>query len=239
MTDHPTFGVLVFPGSNCDHDCYHVLWHVLGRKTRFIWHKEEGLDGLDAIVIPGGFSYGDYLRTGAIARFSPIMAAVEKFAAGGGLVLGICNGFQILLEAGLLPGAMLRNRSLKFICRHVHLRVENNGTPFTGLCQNGQVLKIPIAHMDGNYYTDEETLRSLNEKGAVVFRYSDPLGAVDDQSNPNGSLDNIAGIINEKGNVLGMMPHPERCAEEILGSSDGRLIFESMISFLKRSRGLG
>lgn len=227
-------GVLVFPGSNCDHDCYHVLKHVLGQDTSFIWHKNESLDGLDCVVIPGGFSYGDYLRTGAIARFSPIMSAVEKFAADGGLVIGICNGFQILTEAGLLPGAMLRNSGLKFICRHVYVKVENNNTPFTSLCRAGQVLRIPIAHMDGNYYADADTLRSLQEEGRIVLRYSHKDGTVNSSSNPNGSLDNIAGIINRRGNVLGMMPHPERCAESILGSDDGRLIFESMISYMKQ-----
>jgi phosphoribosylformylglycinamidine synthase I len=234
MTGRPSFGILVFPGSNCDHDCYHVLKHVLGRETRFVWHKDHSLDGLDAVIIPGGFSYGDYLRTGAIARFSPIMAEVERFAAEGGLVLGICNGFQILLEAGLLPGAMLRNRSLKFICRYVDLRVENVDTPFTNRCRKGQVLRIPIAHMEGNYFAGETVARDIEAKGLVTIRYAGIDGMVDDAANPNGSLGNIAGLVNERGNVMGMMPHPERCSEAILGSADGRLIFESMIDHLER-----
>ncbi len=237
MREPLSFGVLVFPGSNCDHDSYHVLKHVLGREARFVWHKDSSLDGLDAVVVPGGFSYGDYLRTGAIARFSPIMTALAKFAAEGGLVIGICNGFQILLEAGLLPGAMLRNRDLKFICRHVNLRVESVDTPFTGRCRPGQVLRIPIAHMEGNYYADEATVRGLRDAGRVVFRYCHPDGTVDLAANPNGALDNIAGIVSERGNVMGMMPHPERSSEAILGSEDGRLIFESMIDHLKKRAG--
>ena len=227
-------GVVVFPGSNCDHDCQHVFEDVLGQQVHMIWHKEPALSGVDVIVLPGGFSYGDYLRTGAIARFSPVMNAVKDFAQGGGLVLGICNGFQILLEAGLLPGAMLRNRSLHFICKDIHVRVENAATPFTGACQPGQVLKIPVAHAEGNYYTDPVTLAGLQANAQVVFRYCTAGGTVTPDANPNGSLDNIAGIRNAEGNVLGMMPHPERSAEELLGNEDGRLIFTSMLESLKK-----
>lgn len=227
-------GVVTFPGSNCDHDCIHVLCDVLREQVTPVWHKETSLKGVDAVVLPGGFSYGDYLRTGAIARFSPVMEAVKDFARQGGLVLGICNGFQILLEAGLLPGAMLRNRSLTFVCKDVHVRVENAATPFTGRCEPGQVLKIPVAHADGNYYTDEVTLSQLKASARVVFRYCDRDGRLTDDANPNGSLDHIAGIVNPRGNVLGMMPHPERCAEAILGNDDGRLIFLSMLDALKK-----
>ncbi len=197
-----------------------------------IWHKEAAMAGLDAVILPGGFSYGDYLRTGAIARFSPVMTAVKQFAAAGGLVLGICNGFQILLEAGLLPGAMLRNRSLHFMCQDVYVRVENAETSFTGQCTPGQVLRIPIAHADGNYYTDPVTLGALQANAQVVFRYCDAEGRLSDIANPNGSLDHIAGVQNAQGNVLGMMPHPERCAEQVLGSEDGRLVFLSMLDAL-------
>jgi phosphoribosylformylglycinamidine synthase I len=228
-------GVVVFPGSNCDHDCEHVFKDVLGQNVEMVWHKETLPAGLDAIVVPGGFSYGDYLRTGAIARFSPVMGAVKEFAEKGGLVLGICNGFQILLEAGLLPGAMLRNRSLHFICKDVYVRVENAATAFTNACKPGQVLKIPIAHAEGNYYTDPVTLAGLQANAQVVFRYCTADGKVTLETNPNGSLDNIAGIRNAEGNVLGMMPHPERCAEELLGNEEGRIIFQSMIEFLKNA----
>ncbi len=234
MSARFNFGVLVFPGSNCDHDCYHVLKHVMGQEASFVWHKDSSLDGLDAVVVPGGFSYGDYLRCGAIARFSPIMGALNGFDERGGLVLGICNGFQILLEAGLLPGAMLRNDRLKFICEHVHLRVESAATPFTNACRPGQVLKIPIAHMEGNFTIDAPGLAELRRRRGVAFRYCRPDGTVDEGANPNGAADGIAGITNAAGNVLGMMPHPERSAEAILGSTDGRLIFESMISWLGR-----
>jgi phosphoribosylformylglycinamidine synthase len=227
-------GVLVFPGSNCDHDCEHAFQEVLGQRVEMIWHKETRIAGLDAIVIPGGFSYGDYLRTGAIARFSPVMNAVKEFAQNGGLVLGICNGFQILLEAGLLPGAMLRNRSLHFVCKDVYVRVENAATPFTGACRPGQVLKIPVAHAEGNYYTDPVTLAGLQANAQVVLRYCSPEGKVTPEANPNGSLDNIAGIRSAEGNVLGMMPHPERSAEELLGNKDGRLILTSMLDALKQ-----
>jgi phosphoribosylformylglycinamidine synthase len=229
-------GVVVFPGSNCDHDCQHIFKDVLGQNVEMIWHKETSLAGLDAIILPGGFSYGDYLRTGAIARFSPVMKAVTQFAAEGGLVLGICNGFQILLEAGLLPGAMLRNQSLHFICRDIYVRVENAATPFTSACKPGQVLKIPIAHADGNYYTDPVMLAGLQANAQVMFRYCDQDGKVMPEANPNGSLDNIAGIRNAAGNVLGMMPHPERCAESMLGNEDGRLILASMVEGLKNTK---
>ena len=228
-------GVVVFPGSNCDHDCQHAFRDVLGQSVRMIWHKETSLTGVDAVVLPGGFSYGDYLRTGAIARFSPVMGAVKTFADEGGMVLGICNGFQILLEAGLLPGAMLRNRSLNFICKDIYIKVENAATPFTGNCESGQVLKIPIAHADGNYYTDPVTLASIKANAQVIFRYCDQEGKATPEANPNGSLDNIAGIRNAAGNVLGMMPHPERCAESLLGNEDGRLILASMVEGLKKA----
>ena len=219
-------GILVFPGSNCDMDCYHVIKDVLGQKTEYIWHGDKKLDHFDALILPGGFSYGDYLRTGAIARFSPVMDSVIEFADSGKLVIGICNGFQILLESGLLPGAMLRNRDLHFICRYVDLKVENEKTPFTSKLKKGRVLRIPIAHNEGNYFADDETLRKLKNNNQIIFRYC---------SNPNGSLEDIAGICNERGNVLGMMPHPERCSEALLGSDDGRLIFESMIDWVKKN----
>jgi phosphoribosylformylglycinamidine synthase I len=215
----------------------HVLRDVLGQSVRPIWHKETSLENLEAVILPGGFSYGDYLRTGAIARFSPIMEAVRAFASAGGLVLGICNGFQILLEAGLLPGAMLRNRSLSFICDDVHVRVENAATAFTSRCEPGRVLRLPIAHADGSYYTDEVTLSQLKANAQVVFRYCTAEGAVTEAANPNGSLDNIAGICNAAGNVLGLMPHPERCAEAALGNEDGKLIFLSMLDALEKAKG--
>ena len=208
----------------------------MGASAQFIWHKEAALPQVDAILIPGGFSYGDYLRTGAIARFSPVMAAVTRFAEAGGLVLGICNGFQILLEAGLLPGAMLRNRSLSFICQDVRVRVENTATPFTSRCKPGQVLTLPIAHADGNYYTDPATLSSLTARSQVVFRYCTQDGQVTPAANPNGSLDSIAGITNAQGNVLGLMPHPERCAEALLGNEDGRLILLSLLDSITSGR---
>ncbi|MDH5640156.1 MAG: phosphoribosylformylglycinamidine synthase subunit PurQ [Nitrospira sp.] len=230
-------GVVVFPGSNCDHDCEHVFKDVLGQDVTMVWHKENSLTGLDAVILPGGFSYGDYLRTGAIARFSPVMNAVQAFAAGGGMVLGICNGFQILLEAGLLPGVMLRNAAMQFICKDVCIKVENAATPFTGACESGQVLRIPIAHADGNYYVDPVTLAAIQANAQVVFRYCTPDGRVTPEANPNGSLDNIAGIRNAQGNVLGMMPHPERCVESILGNEDGRLILASMVEGMKKTRG--
>jgi phosphoribosylformylglycinamidine synthase len=222
-------GVLVFPGSNCDRDCFDVIRHVFQKEAEFVWHHETQLKGFQAIIVPGGFSYGDYLRCGAIARFSPVMKAVRRFSEDGGLVLGICNGFQILLEAGLLPGAMLRNRSLKFICRQVHLRVETQKTPYTRRCRSRQILRMPIAHGEGNYYADAETLERLKRNNQIVFRYCRPDGAVDDGANPNGSVENIAGICNERRNVLGMMPHPERASETVLGSLDGREIFASLL----------
>jgi phosphoribosylformylglycinamidine synthase len=227
------FGIVRFPGSNCDDDCYHVVKEVLREEADFIWHKEEALSKrYQCLILPGGFSYGDYLRTGAIARFSPVMRAVERFAEEGGLVLGICNGFQILLEAGLLPGAMVRNRTLQFICKEVHLRVENAETPFTESCRKGEVLRLPIAHGDGNYFADPETLSELESNRQVVFRYCTPEGALTDEANPNGSLSHIAGICNKERNVLGMMPHPERCSEAILGNEDGRKIFASVLNVL-------
>ena len=225
-------GIIVFPGSNCDRDCAHVVSEVMGQSAHFIWHQETSVKGMDAIILPGGFSYGDYLRTGSIARFSPIMETVIEFANLGGLVLGICNGFQILLEAGLLPGAMLRNKDLSFICEEVYVRVENADTPFTNQCQPGQVLKLPIAHADGNYYTDPVTLSALQANAQIIFRYCDKDGNVLSTANPNGSLDNIAGIRNSQGNVLGLMPHPERCAEAQLGNQDGCSIFLSMLNVL-------
>ncbi len=222
-------GVVVFPGSNCDHDCYHVLKHVMGLTTDYIWHKQTDLRGYDLVLLPGGFSYGDYLRAGAIARFSPIMNGVKEFALKGGLVMGICNGFQVLLESGLLPGAMLTNKGLCFICKYVHIRVENASLPFTCTSHSGQVLKIPIAHQEGCYYNDLDNITEMEKRGQVVFRYCGADGRVNDEFNPNGSVGNIAGICNKEGNVLGMMPHPERCTEILLGSEDGRVIFSSLI----------
>ena len=223
------FGIIVFPGSNCERDCQWVLRTVLGQEAELIWHKERDVEGYDCLVLPGGFAHGDYLRTGAIARFSPVMEAVERHARRGGLVLGICNGFQILCEAGLLPGVLLRNASLSFICRHVHIRVETTGTPFTAACTAGQVLRIPINHNEGRFYADAETLARLKGNDQVVFRYVTSAGEVSGEANPNGSLDHIAGVCNEQRNVLGLMPHPERAAEALLGSTDGRLLFESII----------
>jgi phosphoribosylformylglycinamidine synthase len=224
------FGIIVFPGSNCDRDCQYVVEKVIGASVSLIWHNETSLSGLDVVVLPGGFSFGDYLRTGAIARISPIMNALAKFAADGGKVLGICNGFQILTEAGLLPGVLLRNRSLKFICRSVHIRVENNQTPFTSLYQKGTVLSMPIAHAEGNYYIESEQLDTLKNNGQIVFRYCNENGFSDREegANPNGSLDNIAGICNKEGTVLGMMPHPERAADPLLNAIDGILLFQSL-----------
>jgi len=226
------FGVLVFPGSNCDHDTFNVIAGIAHQPVTFLWHDSEDLEGVDAVLIPGGFAYGDYLRTGAIARFSPVMQAVQKFAASGGLVLGICNGFQILTEAGLLPGALMRNAGLKYICKQVHLRTETTNSPFTNTLERHQVLQIPIGHMEGNYYCDEATLAQLRDQDRIAFRYSDERGKITPEANPNGSLDNIAGILNEGRNVLGMMPHPDRSSEALLGSSDGFHIFRSMLSVL-------
>jgi phosphoribosylformylglycinamidine synthase subunit PurQ / glutaminase len=226
------FGVVVFPGSNCDHDAYHVCGKLLGQEAQFLWHKDHSLKNSDVVILPGGFSYGDYLRCGAIARFSPIMREVAAFAADGGLVIGICNGFQILVEAGLLPGVLLRNDSLRFACKHVHLRVENAFTPFTGHYASGEVLTIPIAHGDGNYFVDDATLRELETNGQVVFRYCTAAGEILPEANPNGSLGNIAGIVNAAGNVLGMMPHPERASDPLLGYTDGRRLFDSILEHL-------
>jgi len=227
------FGVVVFPGSNCDYDAYHVLHSVFKQDAFFLWHKDHDLKGADCVILPGGFSYGDYLRSGAIARFSPLMREVAEFAERGGLVMGICNGFQILMEMGLLPGAMLRNKRLKFLCQFVHLRLEKTDTPFTGLGRRGQVLRIPIAHYEGNYYAPAETLEELERGGQVVFRYCDPEGRLNEEANVNGALNSIAGIVNRRGNVLGLMPHPERASEAVMGSQDGRLIFESLLKSLK------
>jgi phosphoribosylformylglycinamidine synthase I len=226
------FAVVVFPGSNCDHDAFHAAKEVLGQDAEFVWHKETDLRGGDVVILPGGFSHGDYLRTGAIARFSPVMNAVKSFAAAGGPVLGICNGFQILLEAGLLPGAMLRNRDLKFHCEHVYVRVEQTDTPFTLACRPKQVLRMPIAHGEGNYFIAPEELRRLEQNRQIVFRYVNAGGVVTDEANPNGALDSIAGICNEQRNVVGLMPHPERACELSVGSADGLVMFESVISAL-------
>ncbi len=222
-------GVVVFPGSNCDHDCYDVCDRILGVPTTMIWHQETRLPDCDVLIIPGGFSYGDYLRVGAIARFSPIMDAVIDFANRGGLVIGICNGFQILLEAGLLPGVLLRNRSTKFICESVFIRVESNQNRFTRNYRSNQVISLPIAHAEGNYYIDADGLADLEEKQQILFRYASENGEISDIANPNGSLENIAGICNAQGNVLGMMPHPERVADPILGLTDGIALFQSLL----------
>lgn len=227
------FGVLVFPGSNCDHDTYHVVSDIARQPVTFLWHDSPSLENCDAILVPGGFAYGDYLRTGAIARFSPVMQSVKKFAADGGLVLGICNGFQILAEAGLLPGALMRNAGLKYVCKQVYLRTETTNTPFTRTLNKGEILKIPIGHMDGNYVCDAETLAKLEKNDRIVFRYSTAQGEITPEANPNGSLGNIAGILNEGRNVLGMMPHPDRSSESLLGSVDGYKIFASIVEALE------
>ena len=227
------FAVIVFPGSNCDQDAHYAATHVLGQSAELIWHKDTDLKGADVLILPGGFSYGDYLRTGAIARFSPIMPAVQAFAAKGGPVLGICNGFQILLEAGLIPGAMLRNRKVKFVCAHVHIRVEQTDTPFTCGARRGQVLRIPIAHGEGNYFATPEVLSKLEANRQVIFRYTTAQGEVTDDANPNGSLAGIAGLCNDARNVVGLMPHPERASESALGSADGRVILESAVQSIK------
>ncbi|MFQ5989003.1 MAG: phosphoribosylformylglycinamidine synthase subunit PurQ [Candidatus Methylomirabilales bacterium] len=225
------FGILVFPGSNCELDCQWVLHDVLGQQAELIWHKETDLKEYDCLILPGGFAHGDYLRTGAIARFSPIMKAVEDHARRGGLVMGICNGFQILCEAGLLPGMLLRNTTLSFICRHAYIRVETAETPFTGACATGQVLRVPINHNEGRYYADAETLARLRTNNQVVFRYVTAAGELSEKANPNGSLDHVAGVCNEQRNVLGLMPHPERAAEALLGCASGRVLFESIINY--------
>lgn len=226
------FGVVVFPGTWSDKDCLYVMGPVLGQEAVSIWHQDTDLQGCDAIVLPGGFSYGDYLRAGAIARFAPVMGAIKEFAERGGLVLGICNGFQILLEAGMLPGAMLRNDSLEFRCQWVNLRVENAATPFTRLCRPGQILRVPISHGEGNYFADETTLDALEAGNGVLLRYCEPDGTITPDANPNGSRRNIAGIVSPSRNVAAMMPHPERCGEAILGGEDGMLIFASMVEAL-------
>jgi phosphoribosylformylglycinamidine synthase len=218
------FGVVIFPGSNCDHDCYYAVQAVIGKPVEFIWHQDTSLKGFDAVILPGGFSYGDYLRTGALAKFSPVMQSVKEFADKGGLVIGICNGFQILTESGLLPGALMRNITRQYICKFLNISAETTNSPFTNQMKKGQVLRIPIGHGDGNYFADPETLKRLNGEDRVAFRYHG--------ENPNGSLENIAGILNEGRNVLGMMPHPDRSSEAILGSTDGKLIFESMVNAL-------
>lgn len=224
------FGVVVFPGSNCDHDCYYAASHAAGASAAFLWHKERDLKGADVIILPGGFSYGDYLRSGAMARFSPIMEEVVAFANRGGPVIGICNGFQILTESGLLPGALMRNKNLKFLCRDVHVRAERDAgtTPFTRRVDKGRVLRMPIAHNDGCYFAEPELLARLEGEGQVIFRYVSSGGEVTEDGNPNGSLHAIAGITNEKRNVLGLMPHPDRCAEATLGNTDGALLFQGL-----------
>lgn len=222
-------GVLVFPGSNCDHDTYHVIDRVAQQPVTFLWHASEDLQGCDAILVPGGFAYGDYLRTGALARFAPVMASVKKFAAAGGPVMGICNGFQILCEAGLLPGALMRNAGLRYICKQVHLRTETVDSPYTHNLRAGQVLQMPIGHMEGNYFCDSDTLADLNRTSRVAFRYCTPAGEVTADANPNGSLENIAGVLSEGRNVLGMMPHPDRSSEALLGSADGLALFQGLI----------
>jgi phosphoribosylformylglycinamidine synthase len=230
------FAIVVFPGSNCDHDAYHAVKHVLGADAEFVWHKETGLRGADCVVLPGGFAHGDYLRTGALARFSPVMAGVARFAADGGPVIGICNGFQVLLEAELLPGAMLRNQSLKFQCEHVHIRVEQTDTPFTRNCRPGQVLRVPIAHGEGNWYAEPETVAAVERNRQVISRYVTPSGEATAAGNPNGSVANIAGLCSEQRNVVGLMPHPERACETALGSADGLVIFESVLGQVKEGR---
>lgn len=229
MNHRAKFGVVVFPGSNCDRDVHYVLSEIFQQDTRYIWHKDSSLGDVNVVILPGGFAYGDYLRCGAIARFSPVMREVVRFAGKGGVVVGICNGFQVLLEAGLLPGAMLKNKVLNFVCKYVHLRVEDATTRFTSACKQGEVLEIPVAHGEGNYIVDEETLKRLEGDNQVLFRYCDREGAITEEANPNGSMANIAGLINERGNVVGLMPHPERCSDEILGHVDGRKFFQSII----------
>ena len=226
----PKFGVVVFPGSNCDHDTYYVLRKIFDLDVIFLWHKQATLDDCDVIILPGGFSYGDYLRTGAISRFSPIMNEVIKFAKNGGYVFGICNGFQILLEAGLLPGVMIRNESLNFVCKNIYLKIKNDNSVFTKGINKDSSLKIPIAHGEGNYFTDENTLKELEDNNQIVFKYCTSDGAITQDANPNGSISNIAGIMNKKGNVLGMMPHPERSSDSVLGKTDGSLIFNALVN---------
>ena len=223
------FAVVVFPGSNCDHDAYHAAGHVLGQEAVFVWHKDSSLQRADAVLLPGGFAHGDYLRTGAIARFSPIMREVRRFAQAGGPVLGICNGFQVLLEAGLLPGAMLRNRNVRFQCEHVFVSVEQTDTPFTSNCSRGQRLRMPIAHGEGNYYAEPDIVERLEKGRQVIFRYATDAGVVTPEANPNGSVNNIAGLCNETRNVVALMPHPERACELAVGSADGLVLLESVV----------
>ncbi len=229
------FAIVVFPGSNCDQDCYHIAKDVLGCEAEYVWHNERDLKGADAVILPGGFAYGDYLRAGALARFSPVMDSVAEFALCGGPVLGICNGFQVLLEAGLLPGAVRVNRGLRYVCRDIHLRVENSETAFTRLYERGQVVRMPIGHMEGNYTAASETLADLERQKRIVFRYCDGEGRVTDSANPNGAADGIAGIANREGNVVGLMPHPDRCAEPILGNDVGHKMFESVVAVLAQA----
>ncbi|MTI88562.1 MAG: phosphoribosylformylglycinamidine synthase subunit PurQ [Balneolaceae bacterium] len=228
----PTFGVIVFPGSNCDHDAYHAMKHVMNAEVRFLWHKDTDLSGIDFLIVPGGFSYGDYLRSGAIARFSPIMQEVIKYAEKGGPVMGICNGFQILLESGLLPGSMMHNQKLRFVCKNVYLRCESTDSLFTNSLDKGQVFDIPVSHGEGNYFIEDDGLKSLHDNDQVLFRYCNEDGELTEEANFNGSVDHIAGICNTGRNVLGMMPHPERAMEGILGSEDGKPIFESILNAL-------
>ncbi|MEN3186470.1 MAG: phosphoribosylformylglycinamidine synthase subunit PurQ [Atribacterota bacterium] len=231
------FGVVVFPGSNCDYDCYYVLANVMRVDTVWLWHQDHDLQGCDCVILPGGFSYGDYLRTGAIARFSPIMASIRRFAQEGGLVLGICNGFQILLESGLLPGALLPNRDGRFVCRYTYLKVENTDTPFTQLFSPGEIVRIPIAHHQGNFFMSSSELEELKRKKQIIFRYCGPHGEENVRFNPNGSVENIAGVTSPDFRVLGMMPHPERASEALLGSEDGKKLFLSLITWLKENQG--
>jgi phosphoribosylformylglycinamidine synthase len=230
------FGVLVFPGSNCDHDTYNVIENLIEQPVTFLWHASEDLEGCDAILVPGGFSYGDYLRTGAIAKFAPVMQSVIKFANNGGLVFGICNGFQILCESGLLPGALMRNANQHYICKQVYLRTETANSPFTHGIERGNVLQMPIGHMEGNYFCDADTLAKLKAEDRIAFRYCTPAGEITPEANPNGSLENIAGVLSEGRNVLGMMPHPDRSSEDLLGSADGLLLFRSMVDSLALAR---
>lgn len=230
------FGVVTFPGSNCDYDAYAAVRYTIRRDVTFLWHKSESLEGCDVVILPGGFSYGDYLRSGAIARFSPIMKSVIKFAQSGGVVIGICNGFQVLVESGLLPGALMRNSHLRFACKHIYLKVENRQTPFTNACPEGKILKIPIAHGDGNYYNFQSELEDLRKNGQIVFTYATSGGEVIPEANPNGSLLNIAGICNREGNILGMMPHPERAMEKVLGSDDGVHVFNSLVAHFEKQK---
>lgn len=222
-------GIVIFPGSNCDHDMYYALKKIIGEDVHFIWHRDISVEGYDAVILPGGFSYGDYLRAGAIARFSPILQAIVDFASSGKPVVGICNGFQVLTECALLPGALMRNQNLRFVCKHVNIRTENNGTMFTNKLEAGQILSIPVAHGEGNYFIDDTGYRRLVDNNQILFRYCNPDGELTEEANPNGSRDFIAGIMDKEGNVLGMMPHPERAVEILLGSEDGRFIFESML----------